>query len=167
MKENKKKKPRRSSVKNASLKKQYNSRIRQEYIDMDYIDKLDDKTKNCKLPDGTMVTELEYIAIFMKEWNNGGVGKQSEAKKNKLHRTPKQVKDCTDRNNQRNRDEYAIAKARNLVYKFDYETLKNFIEKEQEVGYNYVEDALIDVLDDAKQTQDTSSDTDDNGQDTK
>ena len=114
---------------------------------MDYIDKLDDTKKNCKLPDGTMVTELEYMAIFMKEWNSGGVGKQKEAKKNKLHRTAKEVKDCTDRTNRRNRDQYGMAKAQNMVFKNDYEFLKEFIEKEKVVSSNYVEDALIDVLD--------------------
>jgi len=158
-----KKKSRRSGVKNASLKKAYNSRIRQEYIDMDYIDKLDDTKKNCKLPDGTMVTELEYIAIFMKEWNSGGVGKQKEAKKNKFHRTAKEVKACTDRTNMRNRDQYGMAKAQNMVFKNDYEFLKEFIEKEKVVSSNYVEDALIDVLDQSEKPCDSTSNGDNKG----
>jgi len=108
----KKKNPnnKRKNVKHASLKKRYNSRIRQEYLDMDYIDQLDDTKKNCELPDGTMVTEMEYMSLFMKEWNNASIAEDSvkdktdeAAKENKFHRTSKEAKTCTDRNNERNR----------------------------------------------------------------
>ena len=152
-----KKANRRQKIKNASLNKKYNSRIRQEYIDMDYIHKLDDTIKNCKLEDGTMVTQLEYMALFMKEWNSGGVGKQAEANQNKFHRTAKEVKACTDRTNQRNRDEYGIAKARNLLHKLDYDSLKEIIEKERTVNQNYVEDAMIEYLDNSKKANDSTS----------
>ena len=108
-----------------------------------------------------MVTELEYMEIFMKEWNNGEVGKQSTAKRNKLHRTAKKVKDCTDRTNQRNRDIYSIAKARNLVFQMDYESLKEFIEKEKVINTNYIEDNMIDILDEMKKTSYPSSDSKD------
>lgn len=136
---NEKKPPRRKSVKNPALNKKYNSRIRQEYIDQDYLHKLSEE-------------ELKYLNDFMSEWNNAAVGKQSEAEKNKFHKTAKEVKDCTDRNNKRNSDEYGVAKARNLVHKLDYETLKEFIENsENKLNYNYVEDAMIDLLDDVKQ----------------
>ena len=159
----KKKNPknRRKRVPQASLEKRYNSRIRQEYIDMDYIKKLDNTKKNCKLPDGTMVTELEYMDLFMREWNNASVPKQAEPEKGKLHRTAKEIKSCTDRNNQRNADIYGIAKARNLVYKMDYETLKEYIEDKETVNYNYVEEAMIDILDKAKHSSGTTEDGDD------
>lgn len=156
----KKKVNRRSSVKNASLMKSYNTRIRQEYIDLDYLDKLDDTKKNCKLPDGTKVTELEYMAIFMKEWNSGGVSKQSDAKKNKLHRTAKDVKNCTDRTNARNRDQYSRAKAQNLVHKIEDDKLKDFIERNEVISTNHVENALVDYLDSFKKTDDSNGDTD-------
>lgn len=104
------KKPRRDQVPHASLNPKYNHRIRQEYIDQDYIDQLDDTVKNCKLPNGEMVTELEYLSSFMEEWNNASVGKQSEAENNRFHRTAQEVKDCTDRNNHRNGDMYGIAR---------------------------------------------------------
>lgn len=146
----KKKINKRQSVPYASLKKEYNSRIRQEYSDLDYIDKLDNTKKNCELPDGTMVTELEFMDFFMKEWNNAEVGKQSEAKDNKLHRTVQEVKDCTDRNNARNRDIYGIAKARNLVHKVDSESLKEITENQRTITSNYTEDALIAYLDKCK-----------------
>jgi len=155
----KKKKTNRSKVKNASLKKQYNSRIRQEYLDLDYLDKLDDTKATCKLPDGRMVTELEYIALFMKEWNSGGVGKQADAKENSFHRTAKEVKACTDRTNERNRDEYGIAKAKKLVNRVEFDTIKELSERKENINYNYVEDALIDVLDEMKKTSNTSDDS--------
>ena len=144
------KKTRRSKIKNASLQKRYNSRIRQEYLDLDYLDQLNDKDKNCKLPDGTLVTELEYMSLFMKEWNNAGVAKQSEAQINKFHRTAKEAKDCTDRNNARNRDEYGIAKARNMVYKMENNELRELIEDRKKPAVNYVEDALFECLDNTK-----------------
>jgi hypothetical protein len=124
---------------------------------MDYIGKLDDTKKSYKLPNGKMVTELEYLSLFMKEWNNGEVGKQSEAKNNNMHRTAKEVKDCTDRNNARNRDEYSISKARNLVVKMNPETLNSFIETEQMVTQNNMEDAMIEYLDQPKKFTNTRS----------
>lgn len=156
----KEKKSIRSKIKNASLKKQYNSRIRQEYLDLDYIHKLNDTKKTCQLPDGTKVTELEYMAIFMKEWNSGGVGKQKEAKKNKLHRTAKDVKTCTDRTNARNRDQYGQAKAQNLVVKMEYETLKTHMEKAKAITENYVEDAMIEMLDQSKKVSNPTNESD-------
>lgn len=101
-------KTRREQIEHASLKPSYNSRIRQEYIDQDYTDKLDDTVKNCKLPNGEMVTELEYLSLFMEEWNNGSVGAQADAEQNNFHRTAEEVKECTDRNNHRNADLYGI-----------------------------------------------------------
>lgn len=143
-------------IQNRYFKNQYNSKIRQEYTDLDYIDKLDNTKKNVRLPDGTMVTEFEYMNIFMKEWNNADVSKQSEAKKNKLHRTAKEVKDCTDRNNARNRDVYGQARASNTLHKTEHHTLTKYMEKNRNVNeVNYVEDAMIDVLDKAKKSTDT------------
>lgn len=144
-------------VQDKYFKKQYNSKIRQEYTDLDYIHKLDNTKKNCKLPDGTMVTEFEYMNIFMKEWNNADVGKQSEAKKNKFHRTAEEVKDCTDRNNSRNRDEYGIAKANNLVSKLEQTALGHVIDTTQAINPDKIENALIELLDQSKKLTKTSS----------
>lgn len=158
----KEKKKRRSQVKYPSLDPRYNSKVRQEYIDIDYVDELDDTVKNVKLPDGTMVTEREYMAIFMKEWNNAGVGKQSEAKKNKFHRNKKLVKEATDRNNHRNNDMLGVTKATNLLDKMNYEDLvrKKEWHNRAYVNPNTVEDAMIDYLDHAKESSDTTDDGD-------
>lgn len=149
----------RSKTKNASLKKQYNSRVRQEYIDQDYLHKLDDTKRTYKLPDGTLVTELEWISTFMKEWNSGGVGRQKNAKDNKIHRTAKEVKNCTDRTNSRNRDQYGRAKAHKQIIKMDSEVLKDFIDREASVSYNYVEEAIVEVLDQRKKTSKSSGES--------
>jgi len=154
-----KKRNRRIQTKTPSLQKRFNTRIRQEYIDQDYIHKLDDTKKNCKLPDGSLVTELEYMAIFMKEWNSGGVGKQKEAKKNRIHRTAKEVKNCTDRTNSRNRDQYGVAKARNLVHTVDNEALAEFVDKGVDVASNSLEDALIDYLDYTKKVNESTGES--------
>ena len=165
----KKKNPnnKRQNVKHASLKKRFNSRIRQEYIDMDYIDELDDTIKRNKLPDGTMVTDLEWAAIFMSEWNNASVSgikdktNKTAKKKNKLHRTASEAKECTDRNNARNRDIYSIAKAQNMVHKQDYETLQDWIEEKQEVNYNHAEETMLDYLEQVENLSNSSDDTND------
>jgi hypothetical protein len=157
MNDNKKpKKLRRDQVKHASLNPKYNSRIRREFLDLDYIDQLDDTIKNCPLPDGSMVTQMEYMSLFMAEWNNAEVGKQSEASNNVFHRTAAEVKDCTDRNNKRNAD--LFGNLRNKAYKenpklLNYEALvnaegENSLENEMSKDINpaSVEDAYIDFL---------------------
>jgi len=158
----KKKNPnnRRQNVPHASLQKRYNTRIRQEYIDQDYVEKLDDTVKNCTFPDGTPCTEMEYLSQFMKEWNNAGVKKQSEAKDNKFHRTAAEAKECTDRNNARNRDQLSIEKAKNMIHKQDYEVIQDWLEEKKEISTNYTEDALIAILDETKNLGSTTDDTD-------
>lgn len=157
----KKQKSKRSRVPHASLKKNYNSKIRQEYIDLDYIDKLDDTVKNCKLPNGKMVTQLEYMSIFMKEYNSGGVGKQSEAKKNAFHRTAQEVKDCTDRTNFRNRDQYGIAKATHGANGRIGLTELSDVDDETVISTNYTEDIMVELLDRSKNLAESSDDGDD------
>lgn len=159
MKKNLKRK--RSRVENASLIKSYNSMVRQEYIDLDYINKLNSKDKTCKLPNGSFVTELEYMSIFMAEWNNGEVSKQSEAKKNKFHRTAKEVKDCTDRNNSRNRDSYGITQAKRLLTHSDPAYMNDLIDDNRNINTDNVEDSIIEFLDEAKKTSNSSQDTND------
>lgn len=155
---NERKKPRRAQVKHASLKPKYNSRIRQEFLDADYIDQLDDTIKNCKLPNGEMVTELHYLSLFMEEWNNASVGKQSEAEKNVFHRTAEEVKDCTDRNNKRNGDLYGRlrnkADRNNNKRLISYEAMVNTTdptkslenELSKDVNPQTMENAYIDFL---------------------
>jgi hypothetical protein len=156
----KKSKKQSSKVQDNYFKNQHNTKIRKEYTDLDYIHKLDNTKKNCKLPTGQMVTEFEYMKIFMKEWNNADVGAQSNAKQNKFHRTAKRVKECTDRNNQRNADQYGRAKAHGMVNNIPNENLKDLIERNIDTSVNHVEDALIDFLDESKKLDDTTGNGD-------
>lgn len=94
----KKSKKRRSKIKNASLVKKYNSKLRQEYLDYDYLEQLSEE-------------ELEFLNDFTSEWLNASVPSQKNARKARFHKTKKLVKDCTDRNNARNRCMYGLAKA--------------------------------------------------------
>lgn len=156
----KKRKSRRNKVKHASLKTRYNSRIRQEAIDMDYLDKLDDTVKNCKLPNGEMATEMEYLSRFMEEWNNASVTKQSEAENNTFHRTAELTKDCTDRNNARQRDILSQAKAQNRVINGDYYTLLDLIDEMETAHTVDTENILIDILDEINELKKSDDDSD-------
>lgn len=142
------KKQRRNKVKYPSLEAKYNTRIRQEYTDVEeYAKDLDDTNKVHKLPNGQMVTAKEWMALFMDEWNNASVPKQEDARKGKFHRSKKRVKECTDRNNARNTDIYGIAKARNLAHHMEPYALNKKIEETVYSSTNNVEDAIIDMLD--------------------
>lgn len=156
----KKLKPRRSKVKHASLKKNYNSKIRQEYVDIDYVDKLDDKVANCKLPNGKMVTQKEYMSLFMNEWNNAEVGSQDNASENLFLTTKELVKETTDRNNKRNNDLWGQSKAMNRGYVILPNELKEYIDKSRGMnGINDIEDALIDLLDHAEDLKKSTDNT--------
>jgi hypothetical protein len=146
--------------KHASLTKKNNSRIRQEYIDLDYVNELDDTVSNCELPNGDMVTEKEYMSLFMKEWNNAGVGKQEDAKDNVFHRTAKEVKDCTDRNNSRNRCTYSQFKAMGRVIHGENAVLHELNENSKMQASNSTEDALIDIIDGLNESRDSDDDSD-------
>lgn len=156
-----KKKPRRSKIKYPALERRMNTRIRQEYTDLDYVDKLDDTEKKHELPDGTKVTEKEWMNYFMKEWNNGSIAKDSikdktgeAAKKNKFHRTPQEAKQCTDRNNSRNNDVYGVAKARNRINDTD------IVDFESRAKYHNTEDDIIELLDYIKESSESTDNTD-------
>lgn len=124
-----------------TLQKKSTKLIRQEYLDYDYLDKLNQE-------------ELEWLADFNAEYLNANVGKQSEAKKNRFHNTPELVKDCTDRNNHRNACIYGKAKARNNLIELDvYEQI------EETENSSNTEDYLIELLDYTKKLKKANKDT--------
>jgi len=130
---------RRSQVKYPALDPAYNPKINREYFDVDYVDQLNDKEK-------------EWLNAFEEEFSNAAVGKQSEAEKNRFHKTKEEVKECTDRKNARQRCLYGISKANGLV--MDDLRVENDASPSN-VGL--VEDALIAEID-RKHTDDTSDD---------
>lgn len=104
MAEEKKKKARkkRDTKKYPGLDKTLFSKIKQEQWDLDYIEQLSPEDK-------------KFMSKFMEEF----VGARLNGKGKKLHKTKKLTKDCFDRNNARNRDIYAIARATGTLYEYD------------------------------------------------
>ena len=103
-------KKRRSEIKHPGLKKHYNSRIRQEYIDQDYIQDLNDEEKN-------------FLSKFNEEYY--GANLDFEKLENNLHNTEELKKLCTDRNNAQNRCIYGIAKAGNKISDINMHTIED------------------------------------------
>lgn len=124
-----KKKTKRSQVEYPALKPNMNPRVNREYADYDYLDQLSEE-------------ELKFLNDFEEEWGNAAVGKQSEAEKNRFHKTKELVKDCTDRKNARQRCMYGIAKANGLVG--DDMRVENDVTP---TNIGLTEDAMIDYLD--------------------
>lgn len=73
-------------------------KIRKDVFDQDYVEKLNYK-------------ELQFLDKFNKEFNNADF----ESPGRPLHKTKKDRKICTDRNNARNRCQYSRAKARGAL----------------------------------------------------
>ena len=82
----------RSRVKYPGLVKNVNTKVRQELIDHDYIDKLNDKEK-------------EFLSNFNEEY----LGANFQHKGKQLHKSKKRKRDCYNRNNARNRDIHSIS----------------------------------------------------------
>ncbi len=103
----KQKKPKRRRPANASLIPKLNPRIRQEYLDLDYLDQLSPE-------------ETAWMAKFMDEWNGASFKKDGTD----IDQTPEGYKAATDRNNARNRDIYGILK--NKANRSNNKRLVNF-----------------------------------------
>lgn len=144
------KKPKKANLK--VLNKNSTRLIRQEFMDYDYIDKLDEETK-------------QWLANFTDEHYNASVGKQSdEGKDNNLYKTKELVKESQTANNKRNNDLYGKKRSRRELV-----SLKNLGSQNDDpnfAGYRTVdkdstEDALIELLDyKAKNFGDSGGDTD-------
>lgn len=117
----------RDTVRYPGLVKSVNSKVRQEYIDQDYINKLSDKEK-------------KFLSDFNEEYYGGNF--QHSGKK--LHKK-KERKDCYNRNNARNRCLYGIAKAGGKV-------IDNIVKKEE--SYE-IEEEIIENLDSDKDLDST------------
>lgn len=118
-------KKKRDSIKYPGLEKRYNSRIRQEHLDQDYIDQLSEKEK-------------EFLSNFNEEFYGGNFYHRGK----KLHKSKKSKRACYSRNNAQNRCGLGISKAKgNLVY----------ADSTSEERHIDVEDALIDYIDSKKE----------------
>lgn len=126
----KEKKPARKNVKFPGLKKHYNSKVKQEYMDADYVHILNDDEK-------------QWLSDFMDEYYGAKLDFKN-LENNRFHKTEKDKKACTDRNNARNRCVYGLAKAGGKRISID--------DMDQDVD-TFSEDDLIEILDEKKDSQ--------------
>jgi len=106
------------------LDKQLFSRIKQEYHDLDYINKLSDKEK-------------QWMSDFMGEW----LGANLNDSEKKMHVSRKRRKQVYDMNNARNRDIMSNTRAGNVLDSYDGE-----IRSADEVDPSLAEDRFIDNI---------------------
>lgn len=145
-----KKVKKRKKVKYPSLTPRLNSRVRQEYMDYDYVDQLSDDEK-------------QFLEDFNKEYYQASVGRQKdEGKDNRFTKGKEAVKQAQHDNNKRNSDLYG--QIRNKVSRtklLNYDDVLNMVEDElsREVNPEYLEDAMIDYLDNPNDFENTSDDT--------
>ena len=96
----KKKRVRRDQLKYPAFDPLYAPKNRRELIDVDYLHKLSE-------------SEKAWLNKFLDEYNGANLNFKNLRKN--FHRTKKLKKDCTDRNNARNRDMFTFAKANVLL----------------------------------------------------
>lgn len=132
MKKQKDGKSRRSKIKTPSLVKKYNSRVKQEYIDFDYLDKLNKE-------------ELQWLNKFADEYINASFSKDEE----NIDETAEGRKASYDRNNARNRCLYGRIKNKVGNTKvINYDNAINLVEETLSKGINpsNMENAYVDYL---------------------
>lgn len=143
-------KKRRSQVKNPALIKKYNHRIRQEYLDFDYLDKLSEE-------------ELAWLNKFSEEFNNDNyitVEGQLDENGHKildptknLHQTQEHKRSLDSANNARNRCIYGQLKNKgdkfNNTKLLNYENMVGDIETQmsRDINPSNLENAYIEYMD--------------------
>lgn len=120
------KKNRRAAKRYPALDPKLNLKSRQDLIDYDYVNKLNDKEK-------------DFLNKFSEEFINASFS----AKGKPLHRTKKMRKDCYDRNNARNRDILTKAKIMDKVDRYDAIEHTSSLEV-------FDEDSMIEIIDKKK-----------------
>lgn len=127
----KKRKTKRSQLEFPGLVKGATSRIRQEYLDQDYIDRLSPQDK-------------DWLNRFNEEW----LGANFKHPGDTIHKTDAARKEIYNRNNARNRDLLGQLKAQNKL--MNSEVVKEMLEKEeltQNVTPDDIENVLIEFID--------------------
>lgn len=124
------KKTKRDSIKYKNLDKSVNLKTRQDLIDYDYLDKLNEK-------------ELAWLDKFTGEY--AGASLDTENPRRNLHKSKKLRKDCYDRNNARNRDVLTRSNAMKRTKTLE-DIKKNTIEVEENLN-NKVDMQLLGIID--------------------
>lgn len=125
-----KKSSRRNKIKNPNLKKQYNTKIRQLYMDQDYLD------------DPRLTPEdLAWYDKFLKETLNTNF----KNTRSDFHKTKKAKRQLYNENNARNRCLFNNQRAIDKLDYMDQGSIREYDDTRS--GINYAEDTLIDLLD--------------------
>lgn len=128
-----KKTTRRDKIKHPMLEKRFNSRVKQEQLDADYLHKLSEE-------------ELDWYNKFLNEFVNASFSDDGTD----LHTEPEHRKERYDANNARHRCLYG--RIRNKVGHtklINYDLIKNVVEEElgKDATADAVEDAVISLID--------------------
>lgn len=143
----KKRKSLKKNVRVESLFPQFNTKVRRELLDADYLDKLNDD-------------DLKWYAQFTDEYVGAAIRKTKKGSvmKGHIHHTNELAKKCYDANNLRNKDLYGVTKANHLMRNLDM-ILKDDKNGDQEVGGfknpQLMEDYLNDNID-QKRSEDSN-----------
>jgi hypothetical protein len=141
-------KTKRSKLKYPALTKGYNSRVRQEYSDFDYLDQLNEE-------------ELVFLNKFVEEEMNASFKKDGTD----FNKTDEERRAIYNKNNARNRCLYGRQRNRVGATKMlNYEDSIDLIELENEINTDYIEDTMIEYMDSLNQSAETGNSTD-NGND--
>lgn len=137
----KKKKTARSKEKYPQFNPRFSPKVRAEYMDYgDFANNLPED-EFVELSNGKKVSVKEWYHKFVSEYDAASL--DFKDLDNNIHNTQELKKECTDRNNSRNRCMYGLAKASGRVNEdnrlIDGEFLDN--------RFDEVEDILIEVID--------------------
>lgn len=126
-----KKKTQRSRHRHASLMPRFISKIKQEYLDYDYINKLSESDK-------------DFLAAFTSEYLNADF---KHPLKRVIKKTKKNTKASYDGNNARNRCMYSNNRAKGNLNMVPQEKVNNYFGEIKDYSTNETEDALLEYLD--------------------
>ncbi|PCI45896.1 MAG: hypothetical protein COB41_00470 [Proteobacteria bacterium] len=136
----KKKKSQRSKEKYPQFNPRYSPRVRAEYVDYEKFAKNLPEDEFVELPNGKKVSVKEWYHKFVSEYD--GASLDFKDLSNNIHNTEELKKECTDRNNSRNRCIYGVHKAGGKVA--DDSRIENDY---RPANIAETEDILIEILD--------------------
>lgn len=130
------KKKKRDLTKTPGLKKNLFSKIKQEFHDIDYADKLNDEEK-------------QWLSAFMEE----DLGARLNHPGKKIYKKKQDKLECYRRNNKRNWDIYSINKAQGKIADIPDLAALDYL---QNLDTTNPEDSIIDLIDKSKKTTENS-----------
>jgi hypothetical protein len=131
-KEAKRKKSRRDNVKHPNLKAKFMPRVRSEYVDMDYINSLSEPEK-------------DWLDKFTAEYHGASFKRDGTD----IQPYDKYGKDCNDRNNSQNRDQYGRIKNKLNKKLLNYDNVLRDVEElaHRDADPKQLENDYVDYID--------------------